>query len=505
MTSLVERWDKHSMHHDECRFRRLRSGHVCTMSVSLEPRALRTIYKLIEFAWGSETRYFSNSRSFSHHQDWRCSVISIHSELCNISSKWTYPWAWGLAVLLHRGAKNVYPVRVTILPLYKRSFEWDFPPLTMRLPTSTILLFSFLISSADAQVYYRRRRSSLGRIIAGCVVGEQIETFGVYLDNRSRSQHSAGLFAILFCFLLIMMRRRRQRQRMASATTQAGIPPNIQLGNKPTFNGPWGGPWGQATAPSNQVSTSAYGNQGQNYNSYNNAAQNPSNIDYPNQSPLPPPPAYGQDANNHGHYAAVRTFSILLMFYVEKRISPLDPPHICKDEAMINPTQRYLRPVIMISVKTDHPSSLLALRRRLSRLIKMMPLLGVFESSKLPRMPPFYVVPFLTLPWNLPLSHERMSNRFECILIMMDSLTCGMHESWFLNQDINFYMMKRFPRLRRLRLKWEWDYERTNLLIACGIAIARKLLDIGRIHFRDTGSDYILDLWSADCGRLSQR
>lgn len=130
----------------------------------------------------------------------------------------------------------------------------------------------------------------------------------LYLDNRYHSQFPAGLFAIFLCFLVIMMRRRRQRQRMTSITTQGGIPPNIQLGNKPMFNRPWG----QATASPNQVPMSAYDSQGQNYNPYNNAAQYPSNSDYPNQSPLPPPPAYGQDVNNHGYYAAVRTFSITL-------------------------------------------------------------------------------------------------------------------------------------------------------------------------------------------------
>jgi len=101
---------------------------------------------------------------------------------------------------------------------------------------------------------------------------------------------------------MILLRRRRQRQRIVAVTTLEGVPPNIQLGNKATF----GGPWGQTTAPSNQLRMTPYDNQEQNYNPY----QSPSNNDYPNQTPLPPPPAYGQGANNHGKYPAVRTYSI---------------------------------------------------------------------------------------------------------------------------------------------------------------------------------------------------
>ena len=130
---------------------------------------------------------------------------------------------------------------------------------------------------------------------------------------------------------MVLLRRRRQRQRMVAVTTQGGVPPNS---HKPTF----GGPWGPTTAPSNQLRTSPYDNQEQNYNSY----QSPSNSDYPNQSPLPPPPAYGQGANNHGKYPAVRTFPLAsgrLWFY--KWISPLDLPHMLKFRIAIKPIQRW--------------------------------------------------------------------------------------------------------------------------------------------------------------------
>lgn len=172
----------------------------------------------------------------------------------------------------------------------------------------------------------------------------------LYLDNLCRSQFPAGLFAIFLCFLMMMMRRRRQRQRMATVTTQGGIPPNIQLGNKPMFSRPWG----QATAPPNQVPMSAYDTQGQNHNPYNNPAQYPSNSDYPNQSPLPPPPAYGQDANNHGYYAAVRTFLFFSQcFSVEKRISLLDLPRMRKEGTATNPIQWCASPAILISVNAN--------------------------------------------------------------------------------------------------------------------------------------------------------
>ncbi|KIM39414.1 hypothetical protein M413DRAFT_446932 [Hebeloma cylindrosporum] len=84
---------------------------------------------------------------------------------------------------------------------------------------------------------------------------------------------------------------------MASVTTNAGGPPNIPLDNKPTF----GGLWGRNTAPSNQGPMPPYNNQGQNYN-YNNPAQSPSDGNYSNEPPLPPPPAYGQGTSNHGYY-----------------------------------------------------------------------------------------------------------------------------------------------------------------------------------------------------------
>lgn len=139
---------------------------------------------------------------------------------------------------------------------------------------------------------------------------------------------------------------------------------------------------------------------------------------------------------------------------------------------MIDPIQWCARPVIIFTVKANHSPlpSLLILCRRLTRLVKMIRSLGVFESNAIPRIPLFYVVPFLTPPPNLPRSHEQMSNRAEWILIMMDSLTCGIYEFWFLKQAIDFQYTTR-RKLLRLRVEIRKLYPKFVNSVTCGTTL----------------------------------
>jgi len=99
----------------------------------------------------------------------------------------------------------------------------------------TLTALVFLLSLCATQVAgqtFRRRRSSVGRIIAGCVVG--------------------GLFLLALVILtIIMARRRRQRQRAFVTNT---MPPHDFASSGANYNGPgqpqMGTPGGNNISPS---------------------------------------------------------------------------------------------------------------------------------------------------------------------------------------------------------------------------------------------------------------
>ncbi|KAF9035531.1 hypothetical protein BJ165DRAFT_647221 [Panaeolus papilionaceus] len=163
-------------------------------------------------------------------------------------------------------------------------------PMKMTLPiTFYLAILSSLICSVNAQVTFRRRRPSIGRIIAGAVIG------GV-----------CGL--LLLCFLCMLLRRRR----LARNNPAVGGPTMM---SKPLF----GGPWGRQNrnhpthnqAPMTQHQGNPYWN-GNGQQGYENGApppqyggSSPGNTHNNNQQfappPGPPPPAHMKGEDNGGN------------------------------------------------------------------------------------------------------------------------------------------------------------------------------------------------------------
>ncbi|KAF5316011.1 hypothetical protein D9619_006922 [Psilocybe cf. subviscida] len=146
-------------------------------------------------------------------------------------------------------------------------------------PKSTILIAALLISSAHAQVTFRRRRPSIGRIIAGCVVG--------------------GIAAIFFICLLMMILRRRRLARRTLGTVDGQYQPPSQ---KPLFGGLLGRNNGNNGAFNNQNymnGSAAHPQQSFGHNGMpHQGQQGPYNSEYPNSNAPAAPPAYGNDKQN---------------------------------------------------------------------------------------------------------------------------------------------------------------------------------------------------------------
>ncbi|KAF9552687.1 hypothetical protein CPC08DRAFT_714401 [Agrocybe pediades] len=156
-------------------------------------------------------------------------------------------------------------------------------------PLSFAILLA-LVSNANAQIGFRRRSTSIGRIVAGCVVG--------------------GVFLLFFlCLLCIMMRKRRARARYLRNNPGAPVPGSL-TGWSPIYSG---GPMsrfgvgGRNTGGSyQQHNSAANGPQTSNYNS-NAPVSTPqattnANPEYPAPNAPLPPPAYGKDANYNGQF-----------------------------------------------------------------------------------------------------------------------------------------------------------------------------------------------------------
>lgn len=176
----------------------------------------------------------------------------------------------------------------------------------MSLPTTSAIIL-LLTSSVHAQITYRRRRTSIGRIIVGCVIGEWVEAIRTRLFISRHRFSAGGLAGIFFlCLLMMLLRRRRfARRTMANIDGQYRPPPQ-----KPMFGGFWGQSNGNNGTYSNQNSmnsTPNYPQQQSTHGGMSHHGQQASYDAYPNAHP-PAPPAYDND--KQGNYAPVSVTSL---------------------------------------------------------------------------------------------------------------------------------------------------------------------------------------------------